>query len=349
MNSIKGGMDMPLPFVLGAGAAISTIAGIGSGIHGAVEVKDANNTMKLAQERHQRNLKQFEQINNFTNKQMDKLGKLELQILNDFHVFSDTIGKIQNRPQFKKYPKSDVELPDYNEEELEKVSIRAGALLAGLGGAALGTAGGFAAAGAATSAIIAVGTASTGTAISTLSGAAATNATLAVLGGGSIAAGGGGIALGTTILNATTFGVGLLVSGTIFNVIGGKLSDQADEAYAQSKQAEKICNTVCGNLIKIANAADTYYQSLNNVYDKYRECFEYVFCTVNKLHKEDWNIFTDWEKKVTQNAVLLVGLLYKMCQVSLVKKGQDNEMNTVNKKEVEEVLRSSAQFLKNIV
>ena len=45
-----------------------------------------------------------------------------------------------------------------------------------------------------------LGTASTGTAISTLSGAAASNAILAWLGGGSIAAGGGGIAAGTMVL-----------------------------------------------------------------------------------------------------------------------------------------------------
>lgn len=46
---------------------------------------------------------------------------------------------------------------------------------------------------------MALGTASTGTAIFALSGAAATNATLAALGGGSLAAEGGEIALGTTI------------------------------------------------------------------------------------------------------------------------------------------------------
>ena len=44
------------------------------------------------------------------------------------------------------------------------------------------------------------GVASTGTAISSLSGAAATNAALAWLGGGAIAAGGGGMAAGEAIL-----------------------------------------------------------------------------------------------------------------------------------------------------
>ena len=51
----------------------------------------------------------------------------------------------------------------------------------------------------------ALGTASTGTAISTLSGAAATKATLALLGGGTVAAGGLGIVGGTVVLATIGF------------------------------------------------------------------------------------------------------------------------------------------------
>ena len=69
-----------------------------------------------------------------------------------------------------------------------------------------------------TSAVMAFGAASTGTAISSLSGAAATNATLAWLGGGSLAAGGGGMAAGTAVLGtitATTTGVFALAAAGI--------------------------------------------------------------------------------------------------------------------------------------
>ncbi len=59
-------------------------------------------------------------------------------------------------------------------------------------------------------AIQALGTASTGAAISGLSGVAATNAAMAWLGGGSLAAGGGGVALGSVIL---TGGVVVMVVG----------------------------------------------------------------------------------------------------------------------------------------
>lgn len=76
------------------------------------------------------------------------------------------------------------------------------ALVGGAGGAAAGAAVGGAAAYATFTAVARFGTASTGAAISGLSGIAATNATLAVLGGGTLAAGGGGITAGTTVLTS---------------------------------------------------------------------------------------------------------------------------------------------------
>ena len=157
----------------------------------AKKMKEANDTMKSAQAQHERNQARFEKQNASTNAIMDRLGKLELEILDSFQKFSDTFEKIQNRPQFKEYSQEGVTLPQYDPEELKKVSVGAGVLLGGLGGAAMGTAGGFAASGAAAAAVMALGTASTGTAIASLSGAAAVNATLAALGGGAIAAGGG--------------------------------------------------------------------------------------------------------------------------------------------------------------
>lgn len=70
---------------------------------------------------------------------------------------------------------------------------------AAAGGAAGVAAGGAAAYGAFTAAAL-FGSASTGAAISTLSGVAATNATLALLGGGTLAAGGAGMAGGILLL-----------------------------------------------------------------------------------------------------------------------------------------------------
>ena len=87
-------------------------------------------------------------------------------------------------------------------------------------------------------AIGAWGTASTGVAISSLSGIAASNASLAWLGGGAVATGGGGMAVGTAAL-AT--GVGVVVIGV---AVGGAylwhLSDTHQETLGIAYKLEKF-------------------------------------------------------------------------------------------------------------
>ena len=337
---------MPLPLFLGIGAAIAGVTGVGTAVHGGVKMKDANDTMKAAQSRQQANIARFEKWNKLTNESMDKLGALELEILHSFSAFSEVIEKIQNRPEFAAYSKDGVELPEYDGETLRQVSVGAGVLLGGLGGAALGTAGGFAAAGATTAAVMALGTASTGTAIASLSGVAATNATLAALGGGAIAAGGGGMALGSTILGATTLGVGLLIGGIIFNVSGHTLSSKADEAWAQMKDNEATIDRLCMYLSDLKQAADGYYTSMEQVNTIYRRHLAGLDAIVNLLGKTDWNQFTDQEKQLTENTVLLVALLYKMCKVELVLKSDAPDgINRVNRTALAESMKDAQALM----
>lgn len=341
---------MPIPLILGVGAAIAGVAGVGTAAHGAKKMKDANDTMKATESQHRRNIEKFENQNKLTNEKMDELGKLELKVLKGFEDFSNVIEKIQNRPKFEQYNKDGVSLPTYDKEELKTVSVGAGVLLGGVGGAAAGTFGGFAAAGATTSAVMALGTASTGTAIASLSGVAATNATLAALGGGAIAAGGGGMALGTTILGATTLGVGLLVGGIIFNVTGGKLSDKADEAYSQMKKAENSINKICRYLSELEKTAEDYTHSINIVRNKYLESYNYISYVVNKLHKVDWNEFSEQDKLAVKNTVMLVGLLYEMCKLNLVNKASnENEMNKINTLEIDRTVKNSIKVMNEVI
>lgn len=86
-----------------------------------------------------------------------------------------------------------------------------------------------------TLAVTSLASASTGTAISTLSGAAATNATMAFLGGGSIASGGGGMAAGAAALNFVTIGPALLVSGLI-------VAGQGEKAQTKARENEAAVN-----------------------------------------------------------------------------------------------------------
>lgn len=83
-----------------------------------------------------------------------------------------------------------------------------------LGGITRSVGAGAAAASAVYGAVGLLGAASTGTAIASLSGAAASSATMAWLGGGALAAGGGGMALGTVVLGGLVAGPALLVGAS---------------------------------------------------------------------------------------------------------------------------------------
>lgn len=344
---------MPLPFIIGGIAAVAGAVGAGSGIHGAMKMKDANDTMKLAQSKQENAVDLFKRRNNETTTSMDTLGKKELEILSSFNEFSDLIEKIQGRPEFKEYKRNGIDLPEYEAEELRKISAGAGVLLGGIGGAAAGTAGGFAAAGMTTSAVMALGTASTGTAISTLSGVAATNATLAALGGGAIASGGGGMALGSAVLGGATLGVGLLIGGVIFNVTGSKLSDKADEAYRQAQRTENEVNKIVGYLNELSLAAVTFKNRLIQVDDVYKKNFNILKYTVKIKNNfggyVQWDDFTQEEKRVTENTIMLVGLLHKMCKVNLVvKQEKENELNKVNKTAIDDAIKNADAVLSKI-
>lgn len=342
---------MPLPIIIGIGAAIAGAVGVGGAVKGGIKMKDANDTMKTAEARHQRNLDRFDEEQKKTTKKMDLLGKFELEILGSFKLFQDYIELIQNRPKFKEYRNGDCLIPRYDKEELKKASIGATVLLGGLSSAGVGTAAAIAAGGTTTAAVMALGTASTGTAIATLSGAAATNATLAALGGGALAAGGGGMALGSAILGGATLGVGLLVGGIIFNFTGSALSQKADEAWNQMKKAEVQINNVCDRLRPIHDEAEKYMHILKKVYFLYQEHLKQFASVIvaNQVNskKVDWNKLSQSKKSIVENTSMLVSLLFGMCKIEFTKKIVNSDERELNVPEIKKREREAITILKD--
>lgn len=327
---------MPLPLILGIAAAVAGTTGVGLGIHGGVKMKQANDKLKEAQKRNDSNNARLERMNQNACKAMDVLGENEMKVLSEFQVFSDLFERIKNRPEFTDIKIGNVSIPKFEGEEIKKASVGASVLIGGLGGAALGTAGGFAASGATTAAVMALGTASTGTAISALSGAAATNATLAALGGGSLAVGGGGIALGTTILGAATLGVGLLVGGVIFSCTGSKLSNKADTAWEQMISNEQKINKICNYLFDLQRTAERYNATLLRMRSLYMKQLDKMRNIIESYYEKhvNWQNLSLEEQLVIENMVLIVGVLYNMCKVQLVRKSNSSDQNIINKTEI---------------
>lgn len=322
---------MSISILLLGASALAGAAGVGGIAKGGSQVLKANSTMKELQVQHQQNLARLEKRNKECVRDMDKLGRKELEILKSFQEFSTVFEKIKNRPEFAKIQKQGICLPQYDGEELKKASVGANTLLGGLGGAAAGTAGGFAASGAATAVVMALGTASTGVPIASLSGAAATNATLAALGGGSLAAGGGGMALGTTVLGAATLGVGLLIGGVIFGITGGKISSDAKKAQKEIEKETQQTEEICNYLLGLQGTANRYGRKLDEVDSMYHEHMEKLKWMVVMQGRADWDWYTEPEKQLVNNTALLVKLLYDMCKVELVQKSEEEDaMNTIN-------------------
>ena len=324
---------MPLPLILGIAAAVAGTTGVGLGIHGGVKMKQANDKLKEAQKRNDSNNARLERMNQSACRAMDVLGENEMKVLSEFQQFSDLFERIKNRPEFADIKIGNVKIPKFEGEEIKKASVGASVLIGGLGGAALGTAGGFAASGATTAAVMALGTASTGTAISALSGAAATNATLAALGGGSLAAGGGGIALGTTILGAATLGVGLLVGGVIFSCAGSKLSSKVDKAWEQMISNEQKINKICNYLFDLQRTAERYNATLLRMRSLYMKQLGKMRNIIDSCYEKhvNWQNLSLEEQLVIENMVLIVGILYNMCKVQFVCKSNNSDQNIINK------------------
>jgi len=135
------------------------------------------------------------------------------------------------------------------------------------------------------------GTASTGTAISALSGAAASNAALAWLGGGALAAGGGGMAAGNALLALagpigwTIAGATLLSSIVLFAKKRTKLNKEKNE---EIENVKRNIETVKELDLKIKEVLDNTITIREGLSTSYKNCLT--------MYGGDYTSFTDEQK-----------------------------------------------------
>lgn len=229
-------MPGPLVPILFWGAGLATgVAGGVNFMRGGQKVKRARSEVAAAQERYEQELATTEQAVSMTNDGVHAYGQQQEMCLDvvvrrmaDFLLRNDQV--VTERAS---------DLLDGIVIDLQRLEGFTGDLMTGEG--LLEDVLKAAAAGAATYssipvAVAAFGSASTGTAIANLSGAAARNAVMAWLGGGSLVSGGGGMALGAMTLNVVTIGPTILVGGLVLNGKGEKALTEA-QRYATDVEA----------------------------------------------------------------------------------------------------------------
>ena len=214
-------------------------------------------------------------------------------------IVEERINKLANKPkEFEtKLEAIDVEIQNFEdkqiaisqsikEAELASGSTAATASLSALG-VTVATLGPTAAMGVATT----FGVASTGTAISSLTGAAANSAALAWLGGGSVAAGGGGVAAGNAFL-ALADPVGWGIAGVMLTASVGagvvanrKNEEVAKEAIEEQKKVELLARQLKEKVIEVTELIELTEKQTEGIY-----------LANLSLTGMDYSLFTDDEK-----------------------------------------------------
>ena len=268
---------MAIPFLIGVVAAYGgkkTLDGINM-------KNEAERINKEAKEIADNATQSRENTRIATNDSLKNFGKTKLSIMSEnMRDFVDNFSQLEN-VHFKNSVMLD-ELRGFDPQsrdflEMKNDSFKASELATGgLGSLAAGT---LTAAGA-YGAVGAFATASTGAAISGLAGAAATNATLAWLGGGAIAAGGGGMITGTLVLGGLVAAPALVIGGLFFSAKAEKALNEAKENLDKASYYEQEVRNLCTAMNAIKEKADQIDDLLKDLDYKFYDAVSAMINTI---------------------------------------------------------------------
>ncbi len=232
-------MPLPLiPVLIGIVAVTTGAYGTGKTAKALLDNSIAKDVNRNAQDLLDSAKENLENAKETSTRELEALGNQKIQLFQTFQTkFIPLFEQVKNidftsSTDLDELAKFKIDKQSF--ADLKKVTLLATSLAGGtVGGAVAGTAVAFGAYGMAGT----FAAASTGTAIASLSGAAATNATLAFFGGGSLAAGGLGMAGGTMVLGGLVAGPALAVLGT---VMGSQANANLDKAFSNLETAKKV-------------------------------------------------------------------------------------------------------------
>ena len=269
---------MPLPFILGAAAVAAGLYGAKKGLDAKDDQDTANYVNEEAQGIVDKAKKAAQKSRKNCGASINKLGEKKVEVLNESVIpFIEVFKRINNIELTES--KGLEEIKNFKQDgkffvELKELGLMASSLAGGLaGGATMGAVTAFGAYGA----VGVLGTASTGTAIAGLSGAAATNATLAFLGGGSLAAGGLGVAGGTAVLGGLVAGPAIAVLGAF---AASKASANKERAYANLAKAREFKEEM-DTVVSLCNGIGDRAKLFTNLMTK----LDRLFCVQASLLK----------------------------------------------------------------
>lgn len=311
---------MPLPLIP---VAIVLAGTVGAAVKKAWNASDMMDEAKKIADDAEHKVKLLDEVINdrkaIVEQNLTSLGQLKLNILSgNIHSFVDEFSKMKN-VNFNDSIGID-ELRNFNPSnqefiQLKTASLNAVEITSGLGGAFVG--GGLAAVGA-YGAVGYLATASTGAAISGLSGAAAYNATLAWLGGGSLASGGLGIAGGTAVLGGLVVAPAALIAAWWWECKAEEALNKA-KAYKCKAEAWIANGNKINKYLKAVTARAEQIEALLADFDRMlAEQLEIMLKNLRKNQSYDWNDYSVNDQKQIAITALLTKAIKQVIDTPLL-------------------------------
>ena len=336
---------MPLPFILGAAAVAAGAFGVKKGLDAREDMEEAQDLLECAKEMSAEAENSIEKSRKGTAMTIENLGKTKIKILStSMKKFVEEFSKIKN-VDFQNSVGLE-ELKDFTPDScdfsnLQQASFKASDLASGgLGGVAAGSlmaAGTYGAVGSAAFGAAA----STGTAIAGLSGAAATNATLAWLGGGSLAAGGFGMAGGMMVLGGLVAGPALAVGGVFMASKAKEALYEAEEYYDKARAFKEQAKNICSNL----SAIDERAKQIDFVLKKLDVYFKQSVAGLSAVTSNglNWKTYTNEEKQIVGASAQIAKTIKIILDTSLL-----NEKGNLQKGKVTAAVKLGEESLKKL-
>ena len=319
---------MPLPLLL-AIPALFGLAGIGvkKGFDAKSDFDEAKKLNKKAKKTYD-DAKYTLKINKrITNEKLKELGSLKFNLYNnELSKFVELFSQIK----YLELENNIVIDKNKNITSFDLLSIKKSVVkfheIAGGGIASLG-AGGLASFGA-LGGVGALASASTGTAIASLSGVAATNATLAWLGGGALAAGGYGMAGGVIMLGGIAIAPLLAVGGW---VLSSKAEKAKDEAVMNLKKANSAVEEI-NIIIVVLSGINNRVHEIINILNKLLNILKSMLIGVETLiHKSnDYRSYNQNEKELIVATATFAKTIKNICDTPILDK--DGKVTKESKK-----------------
>ncbi len=276
---------MPLPFILGGLALVAAGYGVKKGIDALDADCEADEFIKKAESLKEESTKKAESAESDCRRAFMRFGDKKL------HVLSHTVSNFLDH--FHRLNRSRIIIEGINMQDIRRQVSDVRKItnqyrevdFFDVSGAVAGSAiGGVLAAYGAYAGVGMLASTAGGVAIAELSGVAATNATLAWLGGGALSVGGFGMVGGMAVLGGLVAGPALAILGDISADEMEKKRDDAKAYLSQVKAAVKKADAMIDNLQAVRKMADLFTRQITKLDALFFSLSQDAIATMKKHH-----------------------------------------------------------------